>query len=304
MRVLVTWGSKLGGTAGIAETIASQLRSRGIDVVAIPASHAWSPAVFDAVIVGGALYANRWHADARRYIERYARELARVPTWLFSSGPLDDSADRATLDPPRPVQALAARIGSQGHITFGGRLDEHPAGFIAGAMAKKLHGDWRNPDRIRAWADTIADALPAARPRPVVELSGRPAVRAVEYGAVAWALPASLFVLLAVLAPRWLAVVVHVVAMPVWFALLAGRYQQQLGARAPLPVALAWAAMTGALYVALLTSPMREHGFWIPTSFSGLWLPLGLAFLASWAAGTVSAMLPIRLPPSAAQPSH
>lgn len=304
MRVLVTWGSKLGGTAGIAETIASQLRSRGIDVVAVPASHAWSPAVFDAVIVGGSLYANRWHADARRYIERYARELTRVPTWIFSSGPLDDSAERESLDPPRSVQALAARIGSQGHVTFGGRLDEHATGFIAGSMAKKHHGDWRNFDRVRVWANQIADALPTARPRPAVEPSGYPAFRAVEYGAVAWALPASLLVVLAVLAPRWLAIAIHAVTMPVWFGLLAGRYQKQLGARAPLAVAIVWAAMACVLYVALLTSPMREYGLWIPTSFVGLWLPLGLALLASWAVGTVSAMLPTRLPPPAAQPSH
>lgn len=304
MRVLVTWGSKLGGTAGIAEMIAAELRACGIDVVAIPASHAWSPMVFDAVIVGGALYANRWHADARRYVERYARELSRVPTWLFSSGPLDDAAERMVPDPPRPVQALAARIGAQGHVTFGGRLAADASGFMVGAMAKKLHGDWRNPERIRAWARQIAAALPTARPRPTVEPVGRPAMRAVEYAAVAWALPASLLVFLAVLGPRWLALLVHAIVMPAWFALLAGRYHQQLGARAPLPVALVWSAAACLLYVVLLTTPLRDHGVWIPTSFFGLWLPLGLAFLASWAAGTISAMLPIRLPPPAAQPSH
>ncbi|MBL9014184.1 MAG: hypothetical protein JNL83_08405 [Myxococcales bacterium] len=304
MRVLVTWGSKLGGTAGIAEMIAAELRSCGVDVVSVPASRAWSPAVFDAVIVGGALYANRWHAEARRYVERYATELARVPTWLFSSGPLDDTADRMSLDPPRPLQALAARIGAQAHVTFGGRLDEHAPGFIAGSMAKKLHGDWRNPDRIRSWARQVAAALPTAHPRPPVEPLGRPALRAVEYGAVAWALPASLLVVLAFLGPLWLALLVHAIVMPLWFGLLAGRYHQMLGARAPLPVALVWSAMSYVLYLVLLTSPLRDQGVWIPTSVLGLWVPLGLAFLASWAAGTISAMLPIRLPPPAAQPSH
>jgi menaquinone-dependent protoporphyrinogen oxidase len=304
MRVLVTWGSKLGGTAGIAEMIGSELRSLGIDVVTVPASRAWSPVVFDAVIVGGALYANRWHRDARRYVEQYARELSRVPTWLFSSGPLDDSADREPQDPPRPVQALAARIGALGHVTFGGRLDEHAPGLVAGAMAKKVHGDWRNPERIRAWAREIAAALPAARPRPAVVPAGRSPVRAIEYGAVAWSLPAALFVLVALLGPLWLALLVHGIAMPVWFALLAGRYQQALGARAPIPVALLWTAMTGILYLFLLTAPLGDHGLQLPTSLFGLWIPLALAFLASWAAGAISAMVPIRLPPPAAQHSH
>jgi hypothetical protein len=71
-----------------------------------------------------------------------------------------------------------------------------------------------------------------------------------------------------------------------------------------MPVALAWTVMTAGLYLAMLTSPLRDHGLWLPTSLLGLWIPLALAFLASWAAGAISAMLPMRLPPPVAQPSH
>ena len=42
------------------------------------------------MIVGGALYAFRWHKDARRFVKRHADELAGRPTYFFSSGPLDD----------------------------------------------------------------------------------------------------------------------------------------------------------------------------------------------------------------------
>jgi hypothetical protein len=43
---------------------------------------------FDAAIVGGALYANRWNRDARRFISRHDSALRRMPSWCFSSGPL------------------------------------------------------------------------------------------------------------------------------------------------------------------------------------------------------------------------
>src|SRR5689334_10713228 len=115
MRVLVTWGSRLGGSAGIALVIADTLRARGFEVVEAAAAEAPPPRGFDAVILGGALYANRWHADARRYASRYARELRELPTWLFSSGPLDHSADMQELPPVRQVRAIMARIGALGH---------------------------------------------------------------------------------------------------------------------------------------------------------------------------------------------
>jgi menaquinone-dependent protoporphyrinogen oxidase len=167
MRVLITWGSKRGGTAGIAGTLAEAIRRDGIEVDAIPAAQA-APHGYDAVIVGGALYMQRWHRAARRFVRRHARELSTVPTWFFSSGPLDDSAERSSIEPVPQVAALMARVGARDHVTFGGRLAHDARGFPASAMAKKHSGDWRNPERIRAWGDEIASALPTARANPPV----------------------------------------------------------------------------------------------------------------------------------------
>jgi len=66
MRVLVTWGSERGGTEGIAVAIADVLRQRGFNVTTVRARAAPPPDHFDAAIIGGALYANRWHREARR----------------------------------------------------------------------------------------------------------------------------------------------------------------------------------------------------------------------------------------------
>jgi menaquinone-dependent protoporphyrinogen oxidase len=136
-RVLVTWGSKHGGTEGIGRIVAEALAERGFDVVSGPARDVRTLEGFDAVIVGGAVYAFRWTPEARRFVQRHAAALRRVPVWFFSSGPLDDSAERAELPPPTEVAVLAERVGARAHVTFGGRLERDVKGFPAAAMAKE-----------------------------------------------------------------------------------------------------------------------------------------------------------------------
>ena len=159
MRVLVTFGSSCGGTQGLAEMAADGLRDEGFTVDVLPPGQVRQLAGYDAVIVGGALYAYRWHKAARRFVKRHAAELRQRPAYFFSSGPLDDSASRGDIPPVRGVRALMERAGARGHATFGGRLTPDAKGFPASAMAKKQAGDWRDPARVRDWTRTVAAQL-------------------------------------------------------------------------------------------------------------------------------------------------
>jgi menaquinone-dependent protoporphyrinogen oxidase len=165
-RVLVTYGSKRGGTAEIAAAIAEALHERELAVDCLRASDVRDLSPYDAVVVGGALYMNRWIREARRFVTRNATELARRPVWMFSSGPLDPSAGRGVIPPTPTIAALMARVGARSHTTFGGRLAPDAKGFPASAMAKTRAGDWRDWDRIRCWAFDIAHAL-IVSPRPL-----------------------------------------------------------------------------------------------------------------------------------------
>ena len=100
MRVLIAFGSKRGGTAGLADMIGDALREAGFETVVSPATGIYDLTEFDAVVVVGALYANRWHRDARRFVRRNTAALRELPVWLVSSGPLDESAEHQTLHPP------------------------------------------------------------------------------------------------------------------------------------------------------------------------------------------------------------
>jgi menaquinone-dependent protoporphyrinogen oxidase len=160
MRALVTYGSKLGGTAELARMVGSALARHGISVDVRSAATAPLPGGYGAVVVGGALYNGRWHRDARVYVRRHRDELRRVPVWLFSSGPLGDTGlDAEEVAPTNQVRALGRQIGARGHETFGGRLDPDAPGLLARAMARSQAGDWHDRDQVERWADEIAAAL-------------------------------------------------------------------------------------------------------------------------------------------------
>lgn len=159
MRVLVAFGSKRGGTAGLAAMIGDALNDAGCYAVVSRAGDVHDLAGVDAVVVAGALYANRWHRDARRFVRRNDAALRNMPVWLVSSGPLDDSAAQHEIPPTSQVRKLATRVGARDHVTFGGYLAPDARGFPASAMAKSKAGDWRDPAHIRRWVATVVGQL-------------------------------------------------------------------------------------------------------------------------------------------------
>jgi menaquinone-dependent protoporphyrinogen oxidase len=148
-RVLVTYGTRYGSTAGIADIIGTVLTAEGIDAEVRPASSVRDVSGYRAVVLGGALYASHWHPDARRFVRRHAKALSGRPVWLFSSGPLDNSAEAREI-PPVPQAARAAReVNARGHATFGGALNAQAKGFVAASMVRNGRGgDFRNPEHI------------------------------------------------------------------------------------------------------------------------------------------------------------
>lgn len=158
--VLVTYGTTNGSTAEIAETIAEVLRKDGLTVEALPARSVSSAASYDAVVVGGGLYAGRWHKDARHFVRHHGKALAERPLWLFSSGPLDASASERDIPPVPGVKKAMARLDAREHVTFGGCLREGAKGWVAGMILRSgKGGDFRDFNRIEEWAARIGREL-------------------------------------------------------------------------------------------------------------------------------------------------
>ncbi|MCL6669956.1 MULTISPECIES: flavodoxin domain-containing protein [Streptomyces] len=158
--VLVAYGTTNGSTRGIAEAVADVLRKEGLSADTASAATVTDVTPYDAFVVGGALYAGRWHRDARRFVRRNRRTLAERPLWLFSSGPLDASASEKDIPPVPWVRRAVDRLDARGHVTFGGCLEEGAKGRIARMIIRNgKGGDFRDFPEIEAWAARVADEL-------------------------------------------------------------------------------------------------------------------------------------------------
>jgi menaquinone-dependent protoporphyrinogen oxidase len=303
MRVLVTWGSERGGTEAIARAIGDTLRDEGFDVDVISPRAAAKAANFDAAIVGGALYANRWHPAARRFVRRRQRDLRRVPLWFFSSGPLDDSSDRRDIPPTLQVQTLMDHVGALGHATFGGRLTADARGFPASAMAKTHSGDWRNLPRVRAWAADIAHLLPSARPGPVIDQPGGSLARLVAHAVGGWASCAAIMAMLLRVSGVGTALVLHAAAVPLVFALVARHYFRARGARGSFEAALGFVGVVASLDLVVVAG-LVQRSLAMFASVTGTWIPFALIVAVTWASGEWRWMAPRPAPrvESAASP--
>jgi menaquinone-dependent protoporphyrinogen oxidase len=156
-RALVAYGTKNGSTQGIAEAVGAALRTYGIDAEVHPASEVEDVSPYDTVVLGGALYAGRWHRDAVRFARRHRAVLLGRAVWLFSSGPLDRTAAERDIPPVRGARRAETRLDARQHVTFGGRLEAGARGRMARMIVESGRGgDFRDFDRISLWATDIA----------------------------------------------------------------------------------------------------------------------------------------------------
>jgi menaquinone-dependent protoporphyrinogen oxidase len=164
-KVLVVYASRMGSTAEIAREIADQLIRRGHVVDVCSSAKAPDAPSYDAVIVGSAVHLNHWDKGALHYLQDQAPDLAERPTWLFQSGPCGPEPEGQHAHAPHRISQLCSEIGAHESKVFGGNLDPaHAVTWLDRRLTAGVNaGDHRNWDDIRAWADSIADELAAAR---------------------------------------------------------------------------------------------------------------------------------------------
>jgi menaquinone-dependent protoporphyrinogen oxidase len=190
-KVLVVYGSRHGGTRGIAERIGEVLRTEGDEAVIAPADRV-APAdvrTADGFVVGSGVYMGNWLKEPLEFMASHAAELTSRPTWLFSSGPLPGSSkEQPDADPVtnalgpsegpgsggrKKVDALSATIHPRDHRVFQGAFDpkdppkalsERVVRLLPAARKVLPTGDFREWPAIEAWAHEIATELEAPVP--------------------------------------------------------------------------------------------------------------------------------------------
>jgi menaquinone-dependent protoporphyrinogen oxidase len=164
-KILVAYATKYGATAEIAKRLGQVLQEEGLSVEVLPVGKAGDPAQYAAVVLGSAVYIGGWRKEAAKYLQDNEAALAKLPVWIFSSGPTGEGDPVELLKGwrlPPALQPVADRIQPREIAVFGGALDPAKMNFLDKMMIKNVKaptGDFRDWEAVDAWARSIAAAL-------------------------------------------------------------------------------------------------------------------------------------------------
>jgi menaquinone-dependent protoporphyrinogen oxidase len=183
-RVVVTYATATGSTAGIAERIATALRAGGCEVDCDPAGPAVDLEGADAVVVGSAIHDMAWLPPALDVLHRLTA-IQHGSVWCFSVGAVTPRGRftrfLAAQEAVRVAQGFPAGFHARQHEVFGGVVRMHGVplwGRLFYRLAGARPGDHRDWAAIERWAACVAAALreaPAPPPRsagPVRDTAG------------------------------------------------------------------------------------------------------------------------------------
>jgi menaquinone-dependent protoporphyrinogen oxidase len=161
MKLLVTYASKYGSTAEIAEVIGKELRKRRYEVDIASVEEVDSLTGYDGFVIGSALYAGGWMKPAADFLRANQNVLATRPVWFFSSGPTGQGDPNELMGGwtfPEDLASIREVINPRDVILFHGNINPDKLNFAENMIIKSVKatvGDYRDWLVIRTWAGTI-----------------------------------------------------------------------------------------------------------------------------------------------------
>ena len=163
-KVLVTYASRNGSTAEIAEAIAKELMAAGHDVDTRDIAGVHSVSGYRAVVIGGPVYMGRVVGDVKKFVGRYRDELSKIPVAAFTVGLAPVSGETETRKIVAALHDSVAPLQPVAETAFAGKLDPEKLSFFQRWMIKKVKspvGDFRNWEIIAQWARALPEKLGA-----------------------------------------------------------------------------------------------------------------------------------------------
>lgn len=168
-KILVTYASRFGASAGVAEAIGKTLTERGAQVDVLPMRDVKDLSIYQAVVAGSAINGGAWLPEALQFVQAHQAELKRKPfaafqvcmTLAMKNGEQYRSHVSAWLAPVRalvrPVSEglFAGALEISKIPSFGDRL-KFRLSVLFGAWQEGDHRDW---NLIRAWAESLYPLL-------------------------------------------------------------------------------------------------------------------------------------------------
>ena len=154
MKTLIAYATKYGTTETCAKLLASFLTDE-VDLVNLSKGEKADPALYDAVVVGGSIYAGQLRHEVKSFCHKYKKDLmiVRFGCFICQASPQFESHEDFELNFDSDLLEHASAKSS-----FGGQLHEDKMNFfdrlILGAIAKR--GGAKPPqideERIRSFA--------------------------------------------------------------------------------------------------------------------------------------------------------
>jgi menaquinone-dependent protoporphyrinogen oxidase len=170
-KILVTYASRAGSTAGVAEAIGKTLAESGAQVEVLPMQDVTDLASYRAVVAGSAIQAAQWLPEAMWFMQTHQAALRQKPFATFLvcmtlAMPKADQYRPFVADFMKPVRALVKPV-SEG--LFAGALDIGKVPSFGDRLKFRLSiafgvwkaGDHRDWTAIRAWAADLKPILAA-----------------------------------------------------------------------------------------------------------------------------------------------
>ena len=168
-KILVTYASRAGSTAEVAEAIGKTLSEDGAQVDVIPMNDVKDLSAYQAVVAGSAIRGSKWLPEAVQFMQNHRSTLAQKPFAMFTvciaMAMLNSGKYRAGVaEWVEPVRALV-RPASEG--LFAGMLDFNKLPFSSDTLKLRLtvalgvfpRGDHRDWNAIHAWAKSLKPVL-------------------------------------------------------------------------------------------------------------------------------------------------
>jgi menaquinone-dependent protoporphyrinogen oxidase len=167
-KILVTYASRTGSTAGVAEAIGKTLSENGVQVEVRPMEDVKDLAPYRAVVAGSAIQGAQWLPEAMQFVQAHQASLAQKPFAAFlvcMTLTISNGKYRAQVaDWLEPVRELVKPV-SEG--LFAGALDISKVPSFSDRLKFRLsvafgvwsEGDHRDWNAIRTWAESIRPLL-------------------------------------------------------------------------------------------------------------------------------------------------
>jgi|SRR5665648_14965 len=168
-KLLVTYASRSGSTAGIAEAIAKSLSKSGATVDVLPMSAVKSLDDYQAVVAGSAINGSKWLPEGMKFLRTHQTALKsqKVATFMvcITLGMKGAEKYREGLkDWMSPVRTLVHPV-SEGY--FAGALDFKKIPFSPSSLGMRLavlfgifpKGDQRDWEAVQDWAESLPALL-------------------------------------------------------------------------------------------------------------------------------------------------